>query len=123
MEAYHARKSVSAENGQMPRRSSMAVANAAALAAGAAGWAGAEGEEADGYEGTTRKPSSDKEEFFDVTIVRDMVGGTLGIAVDLWDGDDNAPHPGPRPRRPGRRRPGPRPSPRPPPRPQPQPQP
>ena len=22
-----------------------------------------------------------------MTIVRDMVGGTLGIAVDLWDGE------------------------------------
>jgi hypothetical protein len=29
----------------------------------------------------------EQEEFFDVTIVRDMVGGTLGIAVDLWDGE------------------------------------
>ncbi|KAL1521199.1 hypothetical protein AB1Y20_022751 [Prymnesium parvum] len=28
-----------------------------------------------------------KEEFFDVTIVRDLPGGTLGIAVDLWDGE------------------------------------
>lgn len=27
------------------------------------------------------------EEFFDVTIVRDQPGGTLGIAVDLWDGE------------------------------------
>merc|ERR1719230_103465 len=59
----------------MPRRLSAAKPMAAS------------GEEEDGYEGTTRKPHSDKEEFFDVTIVRDMVGGTLGIAVDLWDGE------------------------------------
>ena len=28
-----------------------------------------------------------KEENFDVVITRDVQGGTLGIAVDLWDGE------------------------------------
>merc|ERR1719327_2024151 len=28
-----------------------------------------------------------KEEHFDVTVTRDVQGGTLGIAVDLWDGE------------------------------------
>ena len=28
-----------------------------------------------------------KEELFDVTITREVQGGTLGIAVDLWDGE------------------------------------
>ena len=39
------------------------------------------------------KASSKKvvqEEFFDVTITRDVQGGTLGIAVDLWDGEVSA---------------------------------
>ena len=27
------------------------------------------------------------EELFEVTITRDVQGGTLGIAVDLWDGE------------------------------------
>ena len=57
----------------MPRRMSHALAGAVAAAA-------AEGmeDEDDGYEGTStsRRPHSDKEEFFDVTIVRDMVRGT-----------------------------------------------
>ena len=52
----------------MPRRMSHALAGAVAAAA-------AEGmeDEDDGYEGPSRRPHSDKEEFFDVTIVRDMV--------------------------------------------------
>eukprot|EP00965_Chrysotila_dentata_P017913 595385-Pleurochrysis_carterae.AAC.1 len=28
-----------------------------------------------------------KEELFDVVIERDLPGGTLGVAVDLWDGE------------------------------------
>ncbi len=28
-----------------------------------------------------------QEELFDVVVVRDTDGGTLGIAVDLWDGE------------------------------------
>jgi len=80
MDGYNARKSISEANGgNMPRRPSMAKPM---MPSGEA----EEGEE-DGYTGMSRKPNSDKEEFFDVTIVRDMVGGTLGIAVDLWDGE------------------------------------
>ena len=46
-------------------------------------------------EGEEEKPSLHKaasqrvvkEELFDVTITREVQGGTLGIAVDLWDGE------------------------------------
>lgn len=74
MQAYKARKSITEAGGEMPRR----LLTAAGMGPG----------EEEGYEGRlSAKPSSDKEEFFDVTISRDMVGGTLGIAVDLWDGE------------------------------------
>jgi len=69
------------------RRKSVGDAQAARNSAAAAEAAMEDGEE--GMPSLLKASSARviKEELFDVTVTREVQGGTLGIAVDLWDGE------------------------------------